>query len=224
MILSSPASFILIIKITKSHQIQLSSSNYGPGGGGGGQNNGYYNSSNYNDNHKNRNKATGPNAMGGRGSGRGRGMAPPQKNNPSNVVLGTNTTREVARSLSVQSENTYDANANITIAIDDTIPLNGMVIPELSISSSSFSSTISHHTDGSAVVEINNVRINNVQMNDTELNKNDPFGVGLTEKEMTHVTTENKLILIEVRIRCCSIPIYCLLVYWLFYAMIPNLL
>lgn len=123
-------------------------------------------------------------------------MAPPQKNNPSNVVLGTNTTREVARSLSVQSENTYDANANITIAIDDTIPLNGMVIPELSISSSSFSSANSHHTHGSAVIEVNNVETNN-----TELNKNDPFGVGLTEKEMTHVTTENKLILIEVRIQ-----------------------
>ena len=130
--------------------------------------------------------------MGGRGSGRGRGVTVPPKNNPNSVVIGTNTSREIARSMSVQSDNTYDANANITIAIDDTIPLNGIIITDLSTNSST-SNTNSHLTDGAMI----------------EINKNDPFGIGLSEKEMTHVTTENKLILIEVRTLICSIITYC---------------
>ena len=84
--------------------------------------------------------------------------------------------------MSVQNSNTYDINANVTIGIDETVPLGGIVIPPLSI----------YSTEGNGGSDRQKEEIK------VGTNPNDPYGVGLTERELSYVTADNKLLLFEV--------------------------
>ena len=77
--------------------------------------------------------------------------------------------------MSVLNDNTYDVSTNIMIGINDTVPLGGISLTDLK--------PVTHHVPVSTLKKIKN---------------NDPYGLGLSEKELTYVTFENKLILIEV--------------------------
>jgi hypothetical protein len=113
---------------------------------------------------------------GARGSGRGRGYPAPLRNTAENVLVGTNVAKESSRaSLSVLNDNTYDISTNIMIGINDTVPLGGISLPD--------PKPVPQHVPVSTENKIKN---------------NDPYGLGLTEKELTYVTMENKLILLEV--------------------------
>ena len=138
--------------------------------------------------------------------------------NDSNIAIGismTNTIRPPT-SLSVQNSNTYDINANIMIGIDDTIQLGGLSIPTddnynlppgTGTGSGTDLGTGSKNEKKEKNVVIKNEK--NDKNDKTEnlkseknltlnLNLNDPYGVGLTEKELSYVTPDNKLILFEV--------------------------
>ena len=178
----------------------------GAGGGGGGQNSGFYNSSNYNDNHRNRNNDNN-NGSAGRVSGRGRGggrgiLAAPLRSTNSNNSSGNSDSNGNSNSnsanisigissvppsaLSAQNSNTYDIHANVTIGIDDTVPWGGIAIPSIGVDIplgiGPATGTIGTLNKG--------IKIGT--------NTNDPYGVGLTEKELSYVTMDNKLILFEV--------------------------
>ena len=113
---------------------------------------------------------------GARGSGRGRGYPAPLRNTAENVLVGTNIAKESSRaSLSVLNDNTYDVSTNIMIGINDTVPLGGISLP--------VPKPVPQHVPVST---------------DNKIKSNDPYGLGLTEKEFTYVTMENKLILLEV--------------------------
>ena len=162
----------------------------GGGGGGGGHNSGFYNSSNYSDNHRNRNSDNSC-APGGRGSGRGRGRGSQpatlrssnntnnnNHSNSANISIGVSMAPQSA--ITVQNSNTYDINAIVTIGIDETVPLGGIIISPIN--------TYSTEGNGGAVKE--EIKIGT--------NPNDPYGVGLTERELSYVTADNKLLLFEV--------------------------
>ena len=90
--------------------------------------------------------------------------------------MGINTAKETSRSaLSVLNDNTYDVSTNIMIGINDTVPLGGITLTD--------SKPVTQHGQVSTEQKIKNY---------------DPYGLGLSEKELTYVTIENKLILIEV--------------------------
>lgn len=113
---------------------------------------------------------------GARGGGRGRGCPAPLRNTAENVLVGTNIAKESSRaSLSVLNDNTYDVSTNIMIGINDTVPLGGISLPDPKL--------VVQHVPVST---------------DNKMKNNDPYGLGLTEKELSYVTMENKLILLEV--------------------------
>ena len=85
--------------------------------------------------------------------------------------------------MSVQGDgaNTYDASANIIIGIDDTVPLGGITVPDVK---PALPHTAGEDSAGGA---------------GGQSSRQDPYGVGLTESELSYVSTENRMILIEVR-------------------------
>jgi hypothetical protein len=132
--------------------------------------------------------------LGGRGGrgGRGRGRAPPPlRSSQSNITLGTNSARETSRSLTVQGENanTYDASANIIIGIDDTVPIEGLIVPDAN-TKPAITHTAGDDSKGGS--------------GGGGQSRQDPYGVGLTESELSYVSAENKMILIEVRLKECA--------------------
>ena len=63
------------------------------------------------------------------------------------------------------------------IGINDTVPLGGIIL-----------------TDPKPVTQHQHVQVST----ENKIKNYDPYGLGLSEKELTYVTIENKLILIEV--------------------------
>ena len=180
---------------------------------GGGASSGYHNSSYYYDSNKNGGRGG---RGGGGGDGRGRGrdgrgrgggrvLAQPLRSNDSNITLGSSAKND---STQPQQSNIYDVNANIVIGIDDTVPPGGMIVPDLDITAH-IRGNDSRNNDKNIKSEKYNMNKitadcgrgseKSEKISKSALNPNDPYDLGLTERELSYVTADNKLLLFEVK-------------------------